>query len=189
MSFLTYTDPYYRTAEAFDVDKYNEALSTSPQIEQCTEAEDPQPIHEPSLPESPLKHYVRDLREAFREKRREFFYSIFEEPQNDLADANIDSDTPMAPESPPGGIILTEISNRLSTDGTGFVDSDWELMIDRKNLRMWRRPSNKNAASAATNGAEKAAVGFYEYRGEFCRPSASMTAFKPKFICFFLSFF
>ena len=56
--------------------------------------------------------------------------------------------------------MLTQLSDRLFTDGTGFVDSEWELMINRPDLRMWRRPSSK-----IWNGDGKSASGIYEYRG------------------------
>lgn len=69
-------------------------------------------------------------------------------------------ETPFAPASSPRGMILMDLSSRLSTDGAGFVDSEWECMIDRPDLRMWRRPSCKTS-----NGSGKTVVGLYEYRG------------------------
>ncbi|VDK33606.1 unnamed protein product, partial [Taenia asiatica] len=164
-----------RTVEAFDVAKYNE-ISKYTQKPRQKEGENSsqevsqQPIGRVySSLESPLTFYVRDLRQILRERQQEFFRKLFD-PQKDESVSSSDGlETPLTPASSPRGVMLMDISNRLSTDGAGFVDSEWECMIDRPDLRMWRRPSRKTS-----NGSGKAAVGLYEYRvcGSFTDISA-----------------
>uniref|UniRef100_A0A5K3FLE0 START domain-containing protein n=1 Tax=Mesocestoides corti TaxID=53468 RepID=A0A5K3FLE0_MESCO len=120
--------------------------------------------------ESPLTFYIRDLRQSLRERRREFLNHLFQ--KNDLAICGVEEQTPIAQASQPGSIVLSELSGRLLSDGTGFVDSGWELMIDRPNLRMWRRPSCKPLSGSNESG--RTVVSLYEYRvcGSFSDISA-----------------
>ncbi|KAL5972069.1 StAR-related lipid transfer protein 7 mitochondrial, partial [Taenia solium] len=164
-----------RTVETFDVAKYNEISKyiqkpRQKEGENSSQEASQQPIGRVySSLESPLTFYVRDLRQILRERQQEFFRKLFD-PQKDESVSSSDGlETPITPASSPRGVMLMDLSSRLSTDGAGFVDSEWECMIDRPDLRMWRRPSSKTS-----NGSGKAAVGLYEYRvcGSFTDISA-----------------
>lgn len=105
------------------------------------------------------------MQNNFRERRRQFLHTyIFRVPdENEALDqTSIGVESATGPEAPPSEKLLSQLSSRLSTEGTGFVDKEWELIINRPNLRMWRKPIPKGAI---LNGADKTAVGFYEYRG------------------------
>ncbi|VUZ56889.1 unnamed protein product [Hymenolepis diminuta] len=164
-------DEMIASVEAFDVEKYNELCFNSSGLkkekeELVCESDLPPPRVYSSL-ESPLTFYVRDLRCTLRKKRREFLTDIIfrsrpleSNPSNtESAAASFTSATS------PRGVMLIELSKRLSTDGTGFIDVGWELIIDRPDLRMWRRPSPRLSAISS---------GLYEYRvcGSFTDISA-----------------
>ncbi|VDM30820.1 unnamed protein product [Hydatigera taeniaeformis] len=153
------------TVEAFDVAKYNELLKFTQKSRQKEEEKSSEGVSRQSIVreysslESPLTFYVRDLRHFLRERQHEFFRTFFASQKENLIPSIDSTDTPLMPASSPRGVMLIDLSSRLSTDGTGFVDSEWECVIDRPDLRMWRRPSCKNS-----NGSSKMAVGLYEYR-------------------------
>ncbi|CDS42354.1 star lipid transfer protein 7 [Echinococcus multilocularis] len=162
------------TVETFDVTKYNELSKFAQKSQQKEERNSPQVAQQPieraySSLESPLTFYVRDLRQLLRERQHEFFRNLFNPQKDEPVPSSDGAETPLAPASSPRGVMLMDLSSRLSADGTGFVDSAWECMINRPDLRMWRRPSCKTS-----NNSSKTAIGLYEYRvcGSFSDISA-----------------
>nr|CDS27257.1 star lipid transfer protein 7 [Hymenolepis microstoma] len=165
-------DEMIATVEAFDVEKYNK-LYFSPSgfkeenVEFACEPDFPPPRVYSSL-ESPLTFYIRDLRHTFRTREIKFLRDIiFRAHPSDSSPSNTESAvaSSFTPPTSPRGVMLTELSKRLSTDGKGFIDAGWELIIDRPELRMWRRPSSRLSGISS---------GLYEYRvcGSFTDISA-----------------
>lgn len=77
---------------------------------------------------------------------------------------------------------LSQYLSRLEfkSDGTGFIDDSWELMIDREDLRLWRRPmmggghetrqtSVAHQQHSSTKDSAAPSRARYEYRCTFCR--------------------
>ncbi|VDN96466.1 unnamed protein product [Rodentolepis nana] len=165
-------DEMIATVEAFDVEKYNE-LCFSPsgfkeeKGELASEPDFPTPRVYSSL-ESPLTFYIRDLRHTFRTREIKFLTdTIFRARRTESCPTNTEPSvaSSFTPPNSPRGVMLTELSKRLSTDGKGFIDAGWELIIDRPELRMWRRPSSRSSGISS---------GLYEYRvcGSFTDISA-----------------
>ncbi|KAM7538218.1 hypothetical protein Aperf_G00000071015 [Anoplocephala perfoliata] len=150
-------DEMITTVEAFDVEKCNGICSFNSQ-NACSEIENEELVCEGDLQsarvysslESPLTFCIRDLRHFLRLQRQELFANIFRSrPPEVSSPASEKVVSSFSPASSSHGVMLTTLSNRLEADGGGFINAEWELIIDRPDLRMWRRPSKRSGISNA----------------------------------------
>ncbi len=126
----------------------------------CEEHIDAQPGRQISSLESPLTFYIRDARKEMALRRDDLLANWGFGRQKPALDTEQPvADDPTAPQAK-----LADIVGHLQTDGTHFIDSEWEEVINRPQLRMWRRPSTKKPGVTAANSKEEES-NFYEYRG------------------------
>ncbi|CAH8495042.1 unnamed protein product [Schistosoma turkestanicum] len=121
---------------------------------------------------------IRELRETYLKR-----ISTFSRPTlkpaliNDACISAGDADSPVnetSSEDRSTASLLSLFTDlNIQPDGTGFVDESWELVYDRKNMHVWRRPLMVSEVNNGLNPSKSNTK--YEYRvcGQFCDISAS----------------
>ncbi|BHF64870.1 StAR-related lipid transfer protein 7, mitochondrial [Sparganum proliferum] len=172
------------TAASFEISKFNRDLekqakkatpeSASVESSQALPASsNAQQSYQPqefNALEGPITLHIRQTRRAILERCREFFDKLNQRTVIMPVESEVAVvEPPKTPE-----VKLFDLVGNLSPDGSGFVDSEWELVVEKPHLRLWRRPLGRKPASPLLSD-EVEHLSFFEYRacGTFMDISAS----------------
>uniref|UniRef100_A0A183TL97 START domain-containing protein n=1 Tax=Schistocephalus solidus TaxID=70667 RepID=A0A183TL97_SCHSO len=172
------------TATSFEISKYNRHLEEESKKAAPGPAfvESPQAVPGPSKAEKsnhpqeinalqgPITLHIRQARKAIWERCCELFENL---NQNTVI-IPVESEVAVAEPPKTPEVKLLDLVGNLAPDGSGFVDSGWELVVEKPHLRLWRRPLERKQASLLQSD-EVEHLNFFEYRacGTFTDISAS----------------
>ncbi|VDN12110.1 unnamed protein product [Dibothriocephalus latus] len=165
----------FRTAASFEISKYNSYLKKEAKkaVPESASVQSPQDVPIPSETEQssqpeelnalqgPITLQIRQARKAILERCREFFDNL----NQTTVLMPVESEVAYAEPPKTPGVKLLDLVGDLAPDGSGFVDSEWELMVEKPHLRLWRRPLERKPASALQPD-EVEHLSFFEYRGK-----------------------
>nr|VZI15090.1 unnamed protein product [Spirometra erinaceieuropaei] len=161
------------TAASFEISKFNRDLEkqakkatpesasveSSQALPVSSNAQQSYQPQEFNALQGPITLHIRQTRRAILEKCRELFDKLNQRTVIMPVESEVAVvEPPKTPE-----VKLFDLVGNLSPDGSGFVDSEWELVVEKPHLRLWRRPLGRKPASPLLSD-EVEHLSFFEYR-------------------------